>query len=161
MKLKYRMLVALALLPLPALLVAAGGAGGKIEVKDFYVRAVPPVSPNTALFLTLQNSTGADRVLSKVYTPASKAAEIHLTRKTDKGMKMEHAHEVTIKAGENLIFSPEGYHIMLIGLKKPLVKGASVPVTLTFKNGEVLSIDAPVRKLMEKMEKMEKMEHPH
>ena len=152
MKMKYRILCALALLPLPVLLAAAGGASGKTEVKDFFVRAVPPVSPNTALFLTLQNSDRVDRVLSKVSTPASKATEIHLTRKADKGMKMEHVQEVTIKAGETVTFSPEGYHIMLIGLKKPLVEGVSVPVTLTFKNGEVLTIEAPVKKLMEKME---------
>lgn len=152
MKMKYRILCALALLPLPVLLAAAGGAGGKMEVRDFFVRAVPPVSPNTALFMTLQNGTRVDCILSKVSTPAAKVAEIHLTRKTDKGMKMEYAHEVTIKRGEMLTFSPEGYHIMLIGLKKPLAEGATVPVTLTFKNGEVLTINAPVRKMMEKME---------
>jgi len=152
MNLKYRILLALALLTLPTLLVAAGGGVGKVKAKDFFVRAVPPVSPNTALFMTLHNSDKADRTLTAVFTPAAKAAEIHVTRQTDKGMKMEHTHEVTIRGGERLTFSPEGYHIMLIALKNPLAEGETVPVTLTFKNGETLTIDAPVKKMMETME---------
>ena len=152
MNLKNRILWALMLLPIPALLAAAGGVGGNIEITEYYVRAVPPVSPNTALFMMVRNPGDTERILTGVSTPAAKSAEIHLSRKEGAGMKMEHVREITIGKKEMIPFSPEGYHVMLIGLKKPLKEGENVPVTLSFKNGEPLTIYAPVKKMMEQAE---------
>jgi len=151
MKIRYRIFYALLALLLPSL-VFAGNQIKEIEVSDFLVRAVPPGAENTALFMTLTNPNGADIVLSGISSPVCRAAEIHLMRHKDGLMEMKHVPELTIRGGETVRFSPEGYHIMLIGLKKTLKQGDIVPVTLSFKNGSTVRIDATVLKLMKKME---------
>ena len=150
MKIRHWIFYALLTLLLPSLALA-GNQIKEIEVSDFLVRAVPPGAENTALFMTLTNPNRADMVLSKVSSPVCRAAEIHLMRHKDGLMEMKHVPELTIKGGETLKLSPEGYHIMLIGLKKTLKQGDIVPVTLSFKDGITIRINATVLKLMKKM----------
>lgn len=143
--------VFLALL-LPALTFATDLTEKTIEVSDPFIRAVPPGASNTALFMTLKNKGKTDMVISGASSPVAKAAEVHMTTHKGGMMQMHHIPELTIKAGESIPFTPDGYHIMLIGLKKPLKEGAIVPLTLKFKNGDILKIEAPVHKSMKKME---------
>lgn len=150
MKIKYWIFYVLLALLLPSLALA-GNQIKEIEVSDLLVRAVPPGAENTALFMTLTNPNQTDIVLSKLSSPVCRAAEIHLMQHKNGVMSMEHVPELTIKGGESLRLSPDGYHIMLIGLKKPLKKGDIVPVTLGFKDGSTVVINAPVGKLMKKM----------
>ena len=50
------------------------------------------------------------------------------------GMTMVPVDSVDIPAGEAVVFEPGGKHIMLMELAKPLEKGATFELTLTFKN---------------------------
>ncbi len=54
-------------------------------------------------------------------------------------MKMREVDGIEIKPATRVAMQPgEGYHIMLIGLKKPLKAGDKFPLTLTFeKSGKV------------------------
>ena len=49
-------------------------------------------------------------------------------------MKMRQVDAVDIPAGETVAMGPGGYHIMMMGLAKPLVEGQSFPLTLTFEH---------------------------
>ena len=42
------------------------------------------------------------------------------------------ANGLAIPAGHTTILKPRGYHLLLLGVKAPLVKGSTLPVTLTF-----------------------------
>jgi copper(I)-binding protein len=87
-----------------------------------------------------------DRLVS-VSTPAADKAELHETI-SDKGvMKMRPVQGVPIPAGAMVTFSPGGYHVMLMGLKKPLVAGQSFPLTLTFEHAAPMTVDVQVRPL--------------
>ena len=44
-----------------------------------------------------------------------------------------------VPAGGRATFSPGGYHLMLMGLTRPLKAGDAVPVTLTFASGAKVS----------------------
>jgi len=64
-------------------------------------------------------------------------------------MTMRAVPTLVIQPGQTVRFEPGGYHVMLIGLKQPLVVGQRVPATLTFaKAGKidvelVIQTDAP------------------
>jgi copper(I)-binding protein len=45
---------------------------------------------------------------------------------------MRQVDAVPLPAGQAVVLSPGGYHIMLMDLKAPLVAGQSFPLTLTF-----------------------------
>ena len=62
-----------------------------------------------------------------------KGAEIHEMAMDNAVMTMRALPDgVEIKPGETLTFKPGGLHLMLMGLKKPLVQGTDVHVTLNF-----------------------------
>jgi copper(I)-binding protein len=45
-----------------------------------------------------------------------------------------------------MVFAPGGNHIMIMGLKKPLMTGDHFPLMLKTKRGEMLTIDVAVQK---------------
>lgn len=151
MKIRHWTFYAILALLLPSTALAENKDTKDMEASDSLVRAVPPGAKNTALFVTLENPNKTDMVLSKLSSPVCRAAEIHLMQHKNGVMSMEHVPELTIKGGESLSLSPDGYHIMLIGLKQSLKKGDIVPVTLSFKGGSTVVINAPVGKFIKKM----------
>ena len=52
---------------------------------------------------------------------------------------------VAIPAGGSVTLKPGSYHVMLMGLKKPLVVGQSIPLTLTFAKAGNISVTVPVQ----------------
>ena len=55
------------------------------------------------------------------------------------------ADGLPVPAGGSVVLKPGGYHVMLIGLKKPLAAGESIPLTLTFEKAGNISVTVPVR----------------
>ncbi len=62
-------------------------------------------------------------------------------------MKMQKVDEIAVPADGMVKLELGGYHVMLFGLKKDLVVGDTVTVTLTFSEGGELTVDAPVREM--------------
>lgn len=81
--------------------------------------------------------------LVKVKVPARFASEAQLHETSQKeGMAMMRPVQ-SIDTPADL--KPGGYHIMLVGLKKPLSPGQRVPLTFIFKDGSVDQVSATVR----------------
>lgn len=103
-----------------------------IKVKDAWARATPGLARNGGAYFTATNSgKQADRIVG-VLSEMSARTEMH-THLSDNGiMRMRRVDGVDVPAGGKVTFRPGGYHIMFIGLHKPLRKGDSFPVTLIF-----------------------------
>ena len=50
-----------------------------------------------------------------------------------------------VAANGSVELKPGSYHIMLIGLKKPLKAGETIPLTLDFEKAGKVSITVPIR----------------
>ncbi|MOA50683.1 hypothetical protein D3C78_1737360 [compost metagenome] len=61
-------------------------------------------------------------------------------------MKMQKVEGVDIPAGGTLTFAPGGYHLMLLGLKKPLAAEERFPVTLHFQKAGDVKVEILVQK---------------
>ena len=132
-----------------ALISCSQNSGGGIEIKDAWIRETPPGSTVAALYLELHNNGDEDQILS-VSSPVAEFAEIHNTQVASDGTgKMVKLENVSIKPGEQLIFSPGGKHIMLINLNKPLKAGDVYEVTIDFKNSGQKSVNTVVKGLDE------------
>jgi periplasmic copper chaperone A len=57
---------------------------------------------------------------------------------------MRQITDATVPAGGALALEPGGTHVMLIGLRSPLVPGATVPLILTFRHAGEVRVDAVV-----------------
>jgi copper(I)-binding protein len=134
------LLAALASLP-----VFAGSAADEVHVMDPYVRAVPPMMENSAMFVTLHNMGKTDRALVSASSDAAKVVELH-THTMDGGvMRMRQVEKIDITAGDTTVLEPGGLHVMLLGLTRPLKTGESVQVDLRFDDGSNTLVEAPIK----------------
>jgi periplasmic copper chaperone A len=114
---------------------------GTLEISQPWARATPKGAETGAGYLTIKN-TGSmpDRLVSVALSNAT-TAQIHQMATENGVMKMrEIAGGLEIKPGETVTLQPNGYHIMFMGLKQPLVKGQSVQGTLTFEKAGSINV---------------------
>ncbi|ADC89825.1 protein of unknown function DUF461 [Thermocrinis albus DSM 14484] len=122
-------------------LLGSAFAQPKVEVRDAWVRAVPPVSKVSAAYMVLKNNGDKPEKLLSASSSVAHHVELHETQDG----KMRRVKFIEIPPGSQVELKPGGYHIMLIGLKKPLKEGEKVSITLHFESGK-LTVEAPVKK---------------
>ena len=137
----------------------AASAADDIQVVDPYVRAVPAMMKNSAIFMTLQNAGDTDRALVNATSTAAEVVELH-THIHDGGvMRMRQIDRIDVSAGASTVLEPGGLHVMLLGLTGPLEVGGNVELALTFDDGSGKTITAPVRSVTPPMHKGMAGEH--
>ena len=92
--------------------------------------------------LTIQNGTDKALQIRSLTSPVAKKTELHTTEMNNGMMKMRRVDNLTINPGDEVELKPGGYHVMLMGLKKPIATNSKVPVTITFSNGEKKTVVA-------------------
>ncbi|PSJ41489.1 hypothetical protein C7I36_10125 [Zobellella taiwanensis] len=127
-------------------LVLLSGAGwAQVGVSEGYVRATPPMGPNTAAFMRLQNSGEQERALVAVLSPQAEKVELHTVLEQDGVMQMREVERIAVPAGETVSLQPGGLHIMLLGVKQPLAEGDEVSLELRWDNGDTEQLTLPVK----------------
>jgi copper(I)-binding protein len=126
-------------------------AEGAITIGDPHVRLVPPSAANTGIFMVIHNQGDKDVKLIRAESPVAKSVELHTVIEEGGMKKMRPVPDIAIKAKGETMLKPGDYHVMLIGLYKPLPEGEEVPVTLKFDDGTSQSLKAPVRRIQAPM----------
>ena len=119
----------LAYLAAAALPFAAQAA---VTASDAWVRGTVPAQKSTGAFVTL-TSTDAAKLVA-VSTSVAESAEIHSSAMHSGVMHMMAVDAVPLPKGARVVLKPGGFHIMLMGLTKPLAAGDQVPLTLTIED---------------------------
>ncbi|ODT84537.1 MAG: hypothetical protein ABS78_22535 [Phenylobacterium sp. SCN 70-31] len=86
-------------------------------------------------FMRLVNATARPDALVGAETGIARETQIHRTTVTDGVASMQRQAAASVPAGGQLVFAPGGYHLMFMGLKRPLKAGERFPVTLVFSSG--------------------------
>lgn len=165
MSLDYARRVACALL-LTALSIsfanAHGGRAGDIQIAHPFATPTPPGATQAAAYiLTLENTGEEPDRLLRASTPEAQRAELH-TMMVDAGnvMRMREVVDIPLTPGVPVNMRPgAGLHIMLVGLKQPLVEGGSFPMTLEFEHGGKTEVQVVVQ--VPKPRPGEAAEHKH
>ena len=103
-----------------------------------------PAGATGVVYLTVTNE-GAPDALAGVATPVAASAGLHETIDDHGVMKMRPVASLVVTPHKPVTLTPGGYHIMLTGLKQPLVAGTSFPVTLTFAKAGRITVTALVQ----------------
>ena len=128
----------------PAL--AQGTGNTSITVEQPWARATPGGAKTGAVYMTLDNKSGTADRLTGVSSDVADKLQIHEMKVENGVMKMrEIAGGLPIPAGGSVALKPGSYHVMLIGLKKPLTAGEKFPLTLTFEKAGNISVTVPVQ----------------
>lgn len=129
-----------------ACVLAPVAAHADMRVQDAWARATPPGMDKGAGYLTIHNDGDSARRLTGARFEPAERVEIHRSSEQDGQMRMQAVDDgVSIPAGESVTLEPMGYHLMLIGLDKPLGKGDEHQLTLEFSNGDTVSTSLKVR----------------
>ena len=127
------LLLASVLLTLPA----HAQQQGDIAVTTPWTRAAGQGGTGAG-FLTIANrGSAADRLVG-ASSPIARVVEIHTHLREGDILRMRPVAAIDLPPGGTVTLQPGGFHLMLIGLKEPLIQGQSVPLTLRFERaGEV------------------------
>jgi copper(I)-binding protein len=119
-------------------------AGTPITVRDAWARTADS-GAMTAVYFTLANAGEASDTLSGVTSVDAEQAAMHISTQHGGMMHMSPVTSLPVPAVDSVMFRPLGAHVMLTGVRRPLVAGDSVDLTLTFVSGRTVGVRAGVR----------------
>jgi periplasmic copper chaperone A len=103
-----------------------------VRVEAPWTRATQAEQTRAGVFMRLTAPQGA--VLVGASSPAARVTEIHEIRSERGAMEMRAIPSLDLPAGKPVDLYQCGHHLMLVGLKQPLVRNSTVPVTLVLKD---------------------------
>ena len=130
---------------LAVVVTACGGtSSGGITVSDAWV--LPPVIANQpgAAYLVIQNNGAADKLLS-VESDVAKTIELHESMESGGMMQMSPMPNIEVPANGKVELKPGSFHMMLMGLTRPLKAGDKVQLTLNFEKAGKMPVTAEVK----------------
>ena len=138
-------LLAAALAVVPAAVPAQATA--TLVVQNPWIRKPPPGLDTVAVYFTLKNVSKRAVFVVGVTSPLATSAMMHETSMVEGQSRMRMRERVTVPGGSEVAFAPEGLHVMLSGVSRPLEVGDKVPLTLELEHGGSLDLVATVRPL--------------
>jgi hypothetical protein len=121
-------------------------AGGAVSLSNAYAFPTLSGTTNGAAFLTFKNMGDTPVKITGVASDVAETVELHNHKHGDDGvMSMIRMDTIDVPPFATMKFAPGGLHIMLIGIKEPLVKDAKFKVTLTLDDGRELPFDVTVK----------------
>jgi len=136
----------LSLLLLALLSVPSVFADNTIQISNAWINEAPPTVKVIAGYLTIKNISDKTLDLITASSPDFEKIEFHSTKMEDGIASMQKIDVIVIPASSEFSFSPGEYHLMLFNGKKALKEGDSVPLELTFSDGQTISIHAEVKR---------------
>lgn len=144
-----------------AIFLCVGNAIAELpQIKDARIIQPPPGAKVAAAYFTVNNSSDAALVILKVSSDSIKKVEIHLSSVVDDVARMAKQDNVTVPPGESLEFKHGSYHLMLMGMVKPLESGQTINFLLQTSEGP-LPIKIPVLTPDEAENSMKAMHNAH
>jgi periplasmic copper chaperone A len=125
---------------------AQGTGNASIAIEQPWSRATPSGAKTGAIYMTIDNKSATPDKLIGASSDVADKLQIHEMKVENGVMQMR---EVTgglpVPANGSVVLKPGSYHVMLIGLKKPLTVGETIPLTLTFAKAGNISVTVPVQ----------------
>lgn len=120
---------------------------GDLQIREGYVREMPPGQSTTAAFMKVMNTGKEPIALIAAISDSSQTAELHMHKHVDGMMQMSKVPRLEIPAQRQVEFASGSYHLMLINLKRTLRAGDKVSITLFDERGKSYSAQLPVVKM--------------
>lgn len=128
----------------------AASATGAVTAHGAWLREQKDASASSAAYFSVCNGTAAPVTLTGLATPIAGMAAFHETSRDENGIvSMAPAGEIALAPGERVIFEPGGKHVMLMSLSGPVASGDHVELTLQFRDGSSIAVDAVAKSNVE------------
>lgn len=150
---KVRAFLALSLIALASGMLASPGrahefAAGNLVIDHPWSRATPPGAKVGGAYFTVTNNGKEPDQLIAATADVAERAEFHRMAMNGDVMTMAKLEKpVPINPGETIYFEPGSLHLMLFGLRQPLVEGEKFTGTLTFEKAGTVELSFKIDKL--------------
>ena len=119
---------------------------GALDVADPWSRATPKGASVAAGYMKISNSSSAPDRLISGSSEAASTFEVHEMTMENGVAKMRPVKGgLEIKPGETVELKPGSFHVMFVGLKKPLANGDHIKATLVFEKAGTVNVEYDVR----------------
>ena len=139
--------VAVALMALSiGVFLATSMAHEGIKITNAYAITSGSNAKSVAIFMDIENHAAVDDRLIGVASDTAMRVGLHEHKSLGDGvMKMQEVvGGIGILANGSIAMASGGYHVMMMGLKNPLVEGKTFELTLTFEKAGTLTLTVPV-----------------
>jgi copper(I)-binding protein len=126
--------------------VSTGQPQPLLRVSGAWVREPVPGRPSTAAYAVVENPASFPVEIEGAAADVAGVVEMHETIRSGDMMKMSPVARVVIPASGRTEFRPNGLHLMLFDLKRPLKAGETVILTFTTGAGQSIQAAAPVKR---------------
>ena len=116
----------------------------EITVTGQWARQSPMATDMGAAYMTIEASAEDELIGASVDMSVAMMTEVHETVTVDGGMKMQEVASIKVSPDQAIAMEPGGFHVMLMGLVKPLEIGQTIEVTLKFSKSGDKVIDVSV-----------------
>jgi len=114
-----------------------------VQVNDAWVRQAVKGQSGTGGFMTLTSSVPLTLVGFR--SPVSASAELHEMSMQGNVMRMRAIDALPLPAGQAVALQPGGHHLMLMGLKRPLLVGDHLLLTLKLRDAKGRLVQQRIR----------------
>ncbi len=122
---------------------AVGSAAAAPHVADAWIRLPAATGRPAAGYVTIHGRT-ADALVA-ASSPLAERIELHEMVEEGGVMRMRARPSFDVPAGGELRFAPGGAHLMLFGVSSRVRPGDRVPLTLAFRSGATVTLEAEAR----------------
>jgi copper(I)-binding protein len=124
---------------------AQTSAASTIVVEQPFARATPKGAMTGAAYMTLlNNGASADRLVGAT-TPVADKVQFHQASEENGVSRMREVPSVDLEPGAKIVFKPGEMHMMIVGLKQPLVQGQTFPLALQFEKAGNIEVTVPIQ----------------
>lgn len=123
-------------------------SAGSLVIEHPWSRATPPGAKVGGAYFTVTNNGKERDQLIAASADVAERAEFHRMSMNGDVMTMAKLEKpISIDPGETIYFEPSSLHMMLFGLKQPLVEGENFSGTLTFEKAGTAQLSFKIDKL--------------
>jgi copper(I)-binding protein len=119
---------------------------GALDIADPWSRATPKGASVAAGYMKISNTGTAPDLLISGSSEIAPTFEVHEMTMENGVAKMRQVKGgLEIKPGETVELKPGSFHVMFVGLKKPLSAGEHVKAVLVFEKAGTVNVEYEVR----------------
>jgi periplasmic copper chaperone A len=126
------------------IVLPVAAAPNDLALSNAYVQVTIPSHPAAGYF-TLKNNGDRERVLVGASSSGCGSIMLHKSESNGGVESMREVDSITVPAHGSVEFAPGGLHLMCMSPTDALKPGTTTQVTLSFKDGDTLTSEFPVR----------------
>ena len=129
-------------------LFTASASAADVKIANAWARATAPGQKTAVVYMDVRSD--ADAALVGATSPLAARVELHTMSMEGGVMRMRPLERVVLPARKTVKLAPNGAHLMLVDVSRPLKAGERVPLMVRVATGkatQALAVNAEVRAL--------------